>query len=496
MGIWHNIVIDKEKDVTCSVASSFSNRSFNLIPCEHKNTKLDTSSVATTNTFLLQKNHNIDVAIDGCIYNQKILCDTLGLNRESDIATMVTVLYKHYGDEGLYRLEGEFSIILHDAEKEKTLLYRTFLTGEPLYYVTNNNLLTVASNPVSLLHRSDISEHLDMAQMSGFFSLDAMAWTGTYFLDMNEVEHGEIVMVSANGVKIKKRALSEILLPVKQRSESEMIETYRDLVERAITKKFQSDKQYGIMLSSGMDSGTLAVLASRQLKKQGSVLRAYAWSLPSYQSADETEKIKLLCANLDIDLTLFNAENFMPFSNLDHLTLLPIVPLTNLFSPMISELYSMASKDGIDVLFNGHYGDNLFPPVANLFIDMLHDKRYELFIPTLQSISDKEGYRNALRKSPAIRNFIKHFIPFYKSKKAVFNVPKWLSIEAKEHRKASWSNQKKEVEAGNEIFAYALAKHSINSGMERYLTEPFGIKRIEPYRDIELFHPKSQDNNF
>ena len=429
----------------------------------------------------------IYVTLDGYIENKEQLCSELQIDKNEAIVSVIISLYETYGEQGFYKLVGGFSLILIDKAQQHSFLYRSFLTGFPLYYVAKNNLLSVAANPVNLLHREDVSDTLNKEQISALFDLRTEAWADTVFSDLNEVEHGELVMVSPEGIRSIKRPLTDILPKLSYGSEAEIIKKYRQLVDSAIAKHILPNKKYGIMLSSGMDSSTLAVLASRQLEKRGEKLIAYSWSLPNYPMADETKKIKALCMALDIELTIVNVEHLDPFSNLDHLPLTPEFPFPNLYSAMISKIYEQASEDGVDILFNGHYGDELFPSTATLFSDILKDKRYELLIPTLKSIIEKVGYKNVF-KSPAIRGLIKHLIPFYKVRKPVFRVSAWLSDDAKEVRRVAWEKEIEKREEGYEVFASALSKSNTSSGITRYITEQYGIERIEPYRDVALLN--------
>jgi len=489
MGIWYNGKIKEEGHAS----------SFNIVPdpvsifsslrLDKGGGNLGLLSFPNSGSFLYPSDgsHDINIAFDGSITNRKTLYRKLNMHEAEDIASLLVSLYRKYGAEGFWELEGAFSLIVVDRKKQCVLLHRSFLTGYPLYYTTKNGCLSVSTNPMDLLHRKDISDTLDMGQMSAFFALDAYAWSGTVFSDLREVEHGETVTISAKGVHSMKRPLKELLPTLQYGSEAETIDHYRCLVEQSVAKHLSPNTRYGIMLSSGMDSSTLAVLASRLLKKNGERLRAYSWSLPHYPEADETEKVKILCRSLDMDLTLLDVERDDPFSDLDHLALQPDIPFSNLYNRMLSRIYAEASKDGVEVLFNGNYGDELFPPSRALFTDILNDKRYELLIPTLRSLIGKVGYRNIL-KHPAIRGFVKHHLPFYRPAKARLHIPEWLSSEAKEHRRTAIKKRDRENEEGYEIFVSALSKFNTDAGIVRYATERFGIARIEPYRDASLLN--------
>lgn len=488
MGIWYAAPIDSQKELVLFENIPLPYQSSSYITFNKTQGKLGLLSLPNTTAFLYPNINakNINLAVDGRIYNSKALCRILHLDDGEDIGKIITLLYKKYGPEGIYRLDGAFSLILVDIQKNITLLYRSFLTGFPLYYTAKNNLLSVSTNPIDILRRNDVDDSLNMEQMSGFFSLNIHAWTESIFASVDEVAYGEIVIISSKGVQSKKRALNKLFIPQSYGCESEIIEKYYQIAKGTVEKYIVPNKKYGIMLSSGVDSGTIAALASKHLKEKGSELHAYSWSLPNYITGDETEKIKELCNALNIKLTLFNGERFAPFRRLDQGQLLPDIPFNNLYWPMLSELYKLASEDGIDILFNGHFGDSIFPAKQTIFKDLLRDRRLELLLSEWDTMVKEIGYLNTIKRLPAVHALIRYLLPFRNRNRNL--TPEWLSSEAKKSRITVLNNSRRDDEKMNKLYSNALSKMVINSGVGRYITGQFGIERVEPYMDLTLLN--------
>lgn len=434
----------------------------------------------------LSTHENISLAIDGKIDNIHALSDHYKVfGKEKD--ECIVYLYQHYGREIIFQFEGTFSLILYDKQKQKTLIYRSFLTGYPLYFVAKNNLLSVSTNPVYLLHRSDVSDKLDRDEMSLIFTLTTNLG-GRVFSEITTVKHGELITVTPTGIEHKERPLRDVFRKETYGSDMESIEKYRLKMHNAVEENLKPDLKYGIMLSSGMDSSTLAVYASKILHEKNRQLTAYSWTLPNSPQADESEKIKVLSAALGIKLKLFNGETFGPFDRLDAPLLFPDSPLTNPFWNIINEVYRQASDDGAEIIINGGYADTLFVGSSQLLVDIVKDKRYELFWSTIKSIMKQGGYKTILQDSPAIRGFLKHFLHLKRLKELVYNPPEWLSEEMKQSRlKVHKDRQKESKEKGFEHYTTALS--SIQTGylgMDRYLGGKHGIKRIDPYRNLEI----------
>lgn len=488
MGILYNQEIDNYKNKINYDDTFFTYISMKSISFG-KNGKMGILPIPNASACLYQSTQlqYISIAFDGKINNRNFLVRDLKLFEKADIGHIVEALYHRYSKEGLYRLEGAFSLILHDEKLKITILYRSFMTGYPLYYISKNNLLTVSTNPVYLLHRPDVSDSLNKQQMYAWFSFQLSSWTDTVFSDLSEVEHGEMVIVSSHGIHSQKRSLSDMLPTSNYVSEIDAINTYRSMADRTIRKNILPNVRHGILLSSGMDSSTIAYFASKYLQKSGNELRAYSWSLPNYPEADETEQIKKLCDYLSIKLTLFDGEAFAPFSKLDDFELQPDIPFSNLYTLMTSQVMKLAAGDNVTALLSGHRGDHLFHSTQNLFIDIIKDKKFQELVPNLKMIIDQMGYRQLFR-SPAILAVLKHYLPVTKFRKKHVYIPDWINPEIK--NLANEVKQFKLSDLGKEhsAFATVLEKRNTSSGRGRYYSGKYGIEILEPFHDPELFN--------
>jgi asparagine synthase (glutamine-hydrolysing) len=420
---------------------------------------------------------NFLLAIDGEIENLKLLSAELGVPSE-DVVQMIYGLYHREGAEGLLRIQGTASIILFDFENEKTILYRSFLNGYPLYFTTKNNRLTVCTNPVFLLHRDDISDTVDRDKIAKLFSINPLNWTGTVFSEISEVAHGEVVCISSRGIERKKHSLKNIFhSKYCYRNEKIAFAYYRTLLESAVNERIQPNKKYGIMLSSGIDSSSIAYFAAKKLHLEGRELKAYSWKLPS-DSADESKSIELICKELNIPLKMFHGEIFGPFDALDSLFLLPDTPFVNSFWGINQECYSQASEDGVDFLLNGNFADLLFVEKGSQFKSMWRDRRFDLLFPNIAHIFKRKGFLGL------IRSVLFRVLPLKKDNR--FKIMPWLTTEA--HNFSSIDeNHINDKEFKN--FQSALCSfQSGYLGGERYLSGRYGLYRSEPHRNIALMH--------
>jgi asparagine synthase (glutamine-hydrolysing) len=123
------------------------------------------------------------------------------------------------------------------------------------------------------------------------------------------------------------------------------------------------------MLSSGIDSAPAAAIAAQQLKKNGQALTAYSWSLPGFDTADESTQIQQVASFANIPLHLIPATDRWPLYNREKLHLTANSPLSNALQGLKDIVLEEAADDGCKIILNGWFGDRLFMFSQRLLIE-------------------------------------------------------------------------------------------------------------------------------
>ncbi len=474
MGIWHERNLAKSSFKKFKKTVHYSSLKY----CNNSQTFIvGLTDNATPSNLYYDKFKSLHIAIDGEIDNISTLSHQLSC---LDTAVeVIAALYLGKGTKGLYELKGTASIIIYLPLEEKTILYCCFLKGYPLYFTIKNNHLSVSTNPIYILHRDDISGKIDNIELGKYFALDINHFEGKIFQEIEAVSHGELVLISSEGTIRQKKSIEEMFNEEADYTlEEKSLEQYRTLFQSAVDTTIEAGKKYGIMLSSGMDSTSIAVFAAKKLNAMGAQLTAYSFTYPDDTAADETKKIRELCEKYNIELKLIDGETLGIFDSLDNMFLLPDTPFTHPYTYPTKELYRIASEDGIEMLFNGGYADMLFPQVSNSLVELLRDRKYTLIYSIVKDAFKRHGWK-AVKRSPEIRNFIKGLL-LMKTKPFSFG-DEWLTESTKKLLQGSKDNI--------EISDLEMALTPIQStylGYDRYISEPFGFRRIEPHRNKEL----------
>lgn len=186
-------------------------------------------------------------------HNFKTNCDT----------EAVLHAFEEYGEACLKKLDGQFAFAIWNG---KTLfMARDYLGIMPLYYCfsEDKNALLFASELKSLLEYEDSLRQTWNVSLEQYFECsDWTPFTGIFHLLPGHSIKAEIVKAK---LKIVKERYYKIPETIRKRSESQAIKKVHDLTEQGIKSQLISDVPLGVLLSGGLDSSIVAMVASKEI---------------------------------------------------------------------------------------------------------------------------------------------------------------------------------------------------------------------------------------
>jgi asparagine synthase (glutamine-hydrolysing) len=193
---------------------------------------------------------------NGEIYNHKELRVKHKLNTktESDCEVILS-LYEKYGggeiDKLIAELDGVYAFCIVDLRGERPL---TIVARDPhgirsLYYATDTDETYIASEMKSIprhMHGHTINFPAGHYSINGDIKKNKYVWCEEYF-QMQAIEHTYVTDYKTN---------------------REIQKSVRDVFERAVEKRFMSDRPIGCLLSGGLDSSLVSALVAKKLAPQ------------------------------------------------------------------------------------------------------------------------------------------------------------------------------------------------------------------------------------
>jgi asparagine synthase (glutamine-hydrolysing) len=233
---------------------------------------LDTSSLGKQPMY--SKNGEWAVVFNGCIYNYQELKKELISRGHTFVSTTDTEVIAEglaaSGTSFFEKFDGMFAIAAWHKPSNTLYLSRDRYGIKPLYYWLNGKTVLFASEIKAFLKHPDFKVELNKESLNEYFTFQNLFSYKTLF-------NGVIMLPPANTVKVDSSNVSSI----KHSSwwnydfsnpddnmtfEDAKLETER-LLQQAVKKQMISDVPVGSYLSGGMDSGSLAAIASKHVRR-------------------------------------------------------------------------------------------------------------------------------------------------------------------------------------------------------------------------------------
>jgi asparagine synthase (glutamine-hydrolysing) len=213
---------------------------------------------------------SITISFNGEIFNYIELRDVIrqrgGELRTTSDTEVILLLYEHFGSDCVTMLNGDFAFAIRDLRNRTLFLARDRIGVRPLFYTQRGNGLAFASEMKSLLEVPGVSRELDLIALDQIFTFWFPLAPNTIFKDIKELPPGHILIAKDGAVKIHR--YWELSYPETQDpragstgSESELIETFRELFLDATKIRLRADVPVGAYLSGGIDSAGVTAVA-------------------------------------------------------------------------------------------------------------------------------------------------------------------------------------------------------------------------------------------
>ena len=226
---------------------------------------------------LFNEDGSLMLMVNGEIYNHHDLKSRLKeqhqFRTQSD-CEIILHLYEEKGEDFLDNLNGMFALALWDKNKQRLILARDRLGIKPLYYTESKQRLLFGSEIKALLAYPDCPREFDWIkalshQNQRIYTDDCLP---SFFKNINYLPAGSLLIadVPANKITVKRywrlTPLSDEEYGLDARTEQEIITGYGELLADSVKLRLMADVEVGLFLSGGIDSVSVAALASHHQK--------------------------------------------------------------------------------------------------------------------------------------------------------------------------------------------------------------------------------------
>ena len=226
-----------------------------LVSLHHKEKKL--SLVKNSQEIQVIDNESIYLLFNGTLTNH---------------TNSIEFLVKSYQEKGiacLKELEGTFSLIIYDKEKQMLYIAKDKIGTLPLYFTQTDESFIVGT------HLRDFSQLIDLQinpnSLANYLQFGFVLQPNSIFKNCYKVQSGEYISFDLEQINHTRHTYWKLESCYDEQkhtsSEKETINTSHELLQKSVEQN-SKNHYYGVSLSGGYDSSTLAAIAQNQSDKK------------------------------------------------------------------------------------------------------------------------------------------------------------------------------------------------------------------------------------
>ncbi|MDZ4711879.1 MAG: asparagine synthase (glutamine-hydrolyzing) [bacterium] len=384
---------------------------------------------------------------NGEIYNYIELREDLikkGYKFHSKTDTEVLLyLYIEYKEKCLGYLNGMWSFVILDTERNILFGSRDRFGVKPFYYFLDNNYFLFASEIKALLKAPQINRSINAKAAFDFLAGGRMLEPDiTMFEKIFELESSHYFTVDLNNNFFEKKRYYELTYTDKfekfdETRSKHYIEEIREKIINAIRLRLRSDVAIGSCLSGGIDSSSIVCVINYLMKDQkieqvGDLQKVFTASFPG-TLIDETNWAELVVKETSTDWHRTYPDSKSLLGDLEKLVYVQDVPFgsTSIYSQY--RVMKLASENKVKVLLDGQGGDELFTGytyfIRSFYNELIKHRDFSSVMNEYKSTTNSPFDKKAINKMFG-KSFANLFLPSAVKKKLInFIEPENLLIE-------------------------------------------------------------------
>jgi asparagine synthase (glutamine-hydrolysing) len=264
----------------------------------------------------LQGEGGLLLAADVRLDNRDDVLERIGVSaREAATwadSRVLLAAWEKLGDGIWPLLRGPFAVAIWEPRSRILTLARDHLGLNVLMWHRSEQFFAFASMPGGLFALDGVPRQLNDKKFADFLVLNHADQATTIYRNISRVLPAHALKVTADGAMRQERYWSATAVaPVRLASNEAYAEGLRDRLDQAVRRQLRSAHPIGCLLSGGLDSSSVGVLAARALAGRNQRLAAFTGvprhgfesPLPVGAYADETpyvEAIAVAAGNIDV----------------------------------------------------------------------------------------------------------------------------------------------------------------------------------------------------
>lgn len=211
--------------------------------------------------------------------NRDDLCDRFGISPperpQTPDSDLILHAYETWGEDCPDHLLGDWSFAIWNPTERRLFLARDHHGNTALFYHHDAHRFAFASSRKALLALG-VSRRLNELYLAQVL----VSWTAyhaaaTIDLDISCLPPAHAMTITSERLDVQRYWYLEHTPELRLPSFDDYVEGFREVYAEAVRCRLRSYRPVGVTLSGGLDSGSVAALAARELRQQGKTLPAF-----------------------------------------------------------------------------------------------------------------------------------------------------------------------------------------------------------------------------
>ncbi len=275
---------------------------------------------------------------------------------------VIMAAYDAWGMDCVNRFVGMWAFAIYDMTKDLIFCSRDRFGIKPFYYTEIHNRFIFGSEIKQLLLFYDVNR-VNVNILLDFLIADLEDHTEeTFFTGIHKLQQGHnlIYNLKSHSYRIEKYFFFEADGENSSSQEEDAVHTLRKSLDRAIELRLRSDVTVGTCLSGGLDSSSIAAIASEKYteKNHKKFIAIHAKSIEP--RTDESFFAKKVAGHCDLDLHIVTPSLDMFSDYMNEIVYVQEEPFGSLSIFMQYFVMQKAKEISCKVLLDGQGGDESF----------------------------------------------------------------------------------------------------------------------------------------
>lgn len=215
------------------------------------------------------------ITADARLDNRDDLIATFGLNpagRTIGDGELILLAYLKWGQDCPEHLLGDFAFVLWDSPRQRLFAARDKVGMRQLTYChVPGKIFACATDPEALLAHADVPRELNEGRIADFLEqLEAIDHVSTFYRDVLRLPPAHTLTVENGALRVRRYWQLTPAPVIHRANDAEYEAAFLDVFTAAVRARLRAPEGVlGSMLSGGMDSGAVTVVAARLLQTAG-----------------------------------------------------------------------------------------------------------------------------------------------------------------------------------------------------------------------------------